>query len=771
MSSNKIRISRNEDYTEIDFRTNGKRIRRKIDGTPRQIELLVQTLTYVIEHDVGEETLINQLRNDSNLEDNIEYLERNIRSLYYAYINHSPEELIVECERMAVKHRDSKLPLSKYGMVMYMIGKMGAGKSSIIKKYSIFNGTDINVPFTDTSRTSTFAADYIFRKGDGPYKFIVSFLPSYKLQLYTAEALGRAVECYLTNHCVHPSESAQDAVIASFCTDPTKIFDPKFTFGRYYQAEKYQERLSKGKIKENDLKFQNNWIVINNLIASIGDSVVQLFDGNHDNADVYISAFNKSVKKRDINDPIFSLYQEALNQINDRIEEHKNAIISNLKNFSFIEKIDYAETNEYGNSAFSCDILNFNDEYFKNFIEIFTAKTGNMMGKSLFNLVAHLRMEMPVNENITMPEGVDSFVIQDSIGVAHNASGSSGSIENSTLISFENVDAFIIVDDSRSNGDGNCENILTHLISRVAVTKIFWAFTFFEELTKLDFIYDEEEELDECRIEYLLSIERALVDRVVSDKEQKNVLMSRLTPYSAGFMKQLKSNDNYDSSNNLLNIIATNVTKPLGKYGVCKINQSDAMLHYNTEKIPLIYEKSLNSFRELQNDIYIYNPPRSYKTTEALTRRLASGITYFYGARLLKPLDDFYQIILFNLAKYILAPSVVNFTAKTGNTEDNTDDIISLVIEEYKTIVSEKIREELYSRFFTPSSLNKWRNLYCLCGTGSDYQRRTGLIEHENFILPDTEAYLNNITPSHIIDSLIKIVNDSIATLESIIFS
>ena len=41
------------------------------------------------------------------------------------------------------------------------------------------------------------------------------------------------------------------------------------------------------------------------------------------------------------------------------------------------------------------------------------------------------------------------------------------------------------------------------------------------------------------------------------------------------------------------------------------------------------------------------NPPH-YKTTEALTRRLYWGKTYFMGARTLRPVDDFYDYLLNN---------------------------------------------------------------------------------------------------------------------------
>ena len=228
-------------------------------------------------------------------------------------------------------------------------------------------------------------------------------------------------------------------------------------------------------------------------------------------------------------------------------------------------------------------------------------------------------------------------------------------------------------------------------------------------------------------------------------------------------MKNLMSTTNFDSVNHMLETLVSNLTLDTKRAVLQKLRSFEPFVTYDYKKIPLLYQQALNSFLQLQKDIYQATPPH-YKTTEALTNRLSLGITYFSGARLLRPVDDLYDLMIKSFSSYLDKPAQINFVSR-----DETD--VTRVLGELKTKITEGLRQLVNKKFCTGSITEEWGRLYRLSGTGSDQVRRNGILSIENTIVPNIELYLDDQVQEHMINSIEELINEAIQEMDKNFFS
>ena len=133
--------------------------------------------------------------------------------------------------------------------------------------------------------------------------------------------------------------------------------------------------------------------------------------------------------------------------------------------------------------------------------------------------------------------------------------------------------------------------------------------------------------------------------------------------------------------------------------------------------------------------------------------------TCFYGARILKPVDDLYNSLIKQLDEFITEPLSVNLTG------EEPDDV-ELVIGELKSFITDKISTLIKQRFFTEEMIDKWKKLWLDGGSGVDYRRRQGIINTENLIAPTIEAYLKANNSTHLVDELEVLIEECINEFE-----
>ena len=246
------------------------------------------------------------------------------------------------------------------------------------------------------------------------------------------------------------------------------------------------------------------------------------------------------------------------------------------------------------------------------------------------------------------------------------------------------------------------------------------------------------------------------------DEKKFDILVSKLNDKDSFFLKGLMQPESFDSINHMIDTLAKYKLTANSNLHIYKIDDSEPLLVYDYKKIPLLFEKAVKEYYVSQSNIYEKNPPH-YKTTEALTRRLYWGKTYFMGARTLRPVDDFYDYLIKSLSSFINEPKKTNFmTRDDDRLIDSTEQVIGAV----RTIVTETLRKDVNARFLSKRANEKWLELLRLTGTGSDLERRDGLLDEEHRIASNIEEYVNSSDDSHIINTIETAIQDAVENVE-----
>lgn len=737
-------------FFEFDYKITktNQRVRRKIQSGQYEVQLLKDLLENVLADNLDEDAAIELIRTNSFYNPYKEYLEDAINSIYYSYIK-KEDASIIEIESMQNTLLNTLHPLSDYKANYCFLGKAGVGKSTIIRKMSPYwNKEEIPFPFTDTSRTTTFQADYCFVPKKSNYKFVVILNPQTVTELHIGECIERAINKMIELE-LHPTDnsSAIDEVFNAFVTDPTQTFDIRYSLGRYIKTT------SPAYNKPENQDLISFW---RNLYAQFRDIIGCLniqSTNNTKDALYYKLRYADAIKGASEDKVIYDIYEYILQLINKRMSDVKDDILKELESNPIVHDFD-EDISDSLVPYISCKLDTVNNEDFYRFIQVFTTKHFSYFGKSMFNIVKHLRIELPLNPAIKLPRNEFSFVIQDTIGIAHS-NESNGGFENSTSLRTDNLDAVVLIDDSRLNGDNNITAILQHLAARMDINRISFAFTFFDELKKADF--DEEDDIDEQRKVYLRSTEANAIRNTITDPQQVLTLTRKLETTDTIFMSKLMSATDFSSVQELIDSLIGRKLRSDSKYEIYKTDDTKDIVIYDYRKIPLLYGKAVEAFTNQQDAIYYKNPPH-FKTTEALTNRLSRGITSFHGARLLTPVDDLYNAIIVALSSYIDAPMEINFVA--------SEEVKSAVVNELKAKITEELRGSIKQKFFTTKAISKWKQLYMESGTGSDLRRRNGIISTEKEIAPDIEMYISGTAKEYIIDTIESAFRTTISKFE-----
>lgn len=168
--------------------------------------------------------------------------------------------------------------------------------------------------------------------------------------------------------------------------------------------------------------------------------------------------------------------------------------------------------------------------------------------------------------------------------------------------------------------------ILKHISARVDYIKIYFALTFFDKFSKEQF--DPDADINEQKIEYLVSIQKKKINEYLEESEYSNSLINRIENDTIVFyLSGLKYSNTdlfengYNNLNLMLDTIRKNVEISKSKNKVCKDNPNSPIVTYDYKKLSVLYLKAQNDFISSQEGIYISSPPH-FKTTEALTHRL-----------------------------------------------------------------------------------------------------------------------------------------------------
>lgn len=145
------------------------------------------------------------------------------------------------------------------------------------------------------------------------------------------------------------------------------------------------------------------------------------------------------------------------------------------------------------------------------------------------------------------------------------------------------------------------------------------------------------------------------------------------------------------------------------------------MTGVDREKLNQVYDQIRVEYLSKQKVRYFVDKPH-HMTTKALLRRMSFRGTYFRGALLLTPVADLYRIIV---------NRIMVFANECGLAEKP----------DTRSRLQEAIWTPVRNWFFVSGAVTYWWRMYSLWGTGSDFERRSGLYKGMCVLLPSRDKY------------------------------
>lgn len=621
-----------------------------------------------------------------------------------------------------------------------LLGPFGSGKSTFIKKLSNIDD-EIDFPVVDTARTTIHNTHYIFKKyEDGNYKFFIDFKTNEKIYNLLSDSYYRSLD-KIFNGIIngYDFQKIRDLAMEEFVNDPNQIFKIEYVLGKYYKSDNNKRNIDE---KKPQVKF---WDTEFEMIYNICNQYMIQNTINNDNDD------NNNILKKNLYDNFIknNLYIEKINNL---IQNMINILNKKMKEICIkqeeknLGQIIYDESKEHI-IGFKCE--DYNISKISDYIYPFCSTNIKYFTKILTPLVDMIVIEIPYNENLEGDLKNNKICITDTVGFEHRKTDDTNSLEGSTDYKFNNFDIIGVVDKATSSMSGTTENILRELYHNANKSKIMILYTFYDEFTKKDFEDDDDKKI------FLKELQKTTIKKIDQSDLVNKFIDSLNSENRTIFLSGLCKNQGYNF-NDCINKTLRNINNNFENlYDFKKLevnNYKNDLIGYDYKKLLLVFNRIRDEYITQQKNIYIYNYPH-YKITEALTKRLSKGETYFIGSsQNLKPVDDFCSTVMNCIDNFIKNPSYINFDEK-----DTIENHKYKVIDWFKEEISTKIKI-LAKKFFVQDRLKSWNTLYMYCGTGSDFKRRNGIIQEFQKILPELIDYSNNFADNWIneIESIFK---------------
>ena len=727
-----IKVKRNrteKDNVQFDVRRDNLRTRRNISCSDEIAKIIEETLLLINDNDelsnVGDQLIRRDLYNAVYEKYQLEPID----------LSNAEAERVNEVVNNVVLILDSLNKKKSYSLTMpavnllkkiesenegnliktLLLGQFGYGKSTIIKAMSNF-GEEVDFPVIDTSRTTSYTTHYIFKSDASSlgFRFSVDFKDEEKIFNLVSDGVYRAVDKIFNSLGDNDDKyKTRDKAMHEFVNDPNQLFKIEYILGKYYKTDQTEKRES----KKEQAKFWDD------IFERIYSCCQVFYYGDHKaNEELGSGLFKKNLKDEFIKDEdsvdvlddiTFELVKNLRNKLLEICKEQEE------KNLGFIEKD--------GDSIVGFKVDDYDIQNISDYIVPFASTHSNNFTKIVTPLVERMVIEVPYNSKIGSEYKNKVLCITDTVGFEHSKTEDSKSLEGSTDYKYSVFDIIAVVDKASGSMSGTTENILNELYNNANKSKIMILYTFYDEFNKKDFEDDEDKKT------YLIDLQNTTIkkldDELLSTKFAEELSQKNRTL----FLKDLCDKEPSKKSKCMDKLLSNLEQRFEGLYDFKKFDVVDSkrsLIDFNYRKLALVFNKVRETYIAQQHDIYMRNYPH-YKTTEALTNRLSNGGTYFIGSmRTLKPIDDFCSTMMSDMDKFIKNPKSINF-----ETKDTIQNHEQKVLDWFKEEVSSKIKT-LSKEYFVDMRRSSWRELYMYRGTGSDYERRKGIMMELNEILP-----------------------------------
>ncbi|MFA9377316.1 MAG: hypothetical protein ACERKZ_11260 [Lachnotalea sp.] len=597
---------------------------------------------------------------------------------------------------------------------MLFLGQFGTGKSTIIKKISAIQD-EVDFPVVDTARTTIHDAHYIFKDiQKGNFKLSIDFKDTKEIFSLVSECYIRAIDRIFAGLVENKNiDEIQDKAMIEFVTDPDKIFKIEYVLGKYYERDNKKRELSE---KAKQVKY---WDSIYNSITQLIIEFLDKVNGSFDNGLDKNLVIESNIRDQFIKDCYYG----------DKIDEMIWAIVELLEN-KIREICINMESEGKGTIVYQNEEIvgfrngNFDVSKIEEYVTPFSSTSIKNFTKIVTPLVQSMAIEVPYNEKISDENKKHTICITDTVGFEHRKTDDTGSLEGSTKYSYNNYDIIGIIDSAKQSMNGTTENLLREIYNNADKSKVMLMYTFYDEFTKKDF----EDEHDK---QYFLKDLQSTTLRKIDETENVEKFIATLDKKTYFLQGLVSSDGKKNCIDEMLWAVGDHFENLYNYKKVEIIDKRKSIMGFNYRRLALVFNKAQEDYIKQQKNLYLQNYP-GYKTTEALTRKLKNGGTYFVGtSRAFKPVDDFCNILMEKIDRFIKNPDEINFEIKT--TIPNHKD---KVIDWFKEEISSNIKV-LVKKMFVDVRMDTWKKLYMDGGPGVDARRRNGIVKELNNILPE----------------------------------
>ncbi len=626
-----------------------------------------------------------------------------------------------------------KLPGKEDGYTRQtIVGASGAGKTSLLR---LLAGTNKEkFPTTSTGRTTTCNLELI-QSEDEEYEVVVTFMTRYVVEMYVQECIEAALEYCFLEKC----ENLDRNIISKHLfINQDLIFRLSYIIGDLSlethvpndldeEFEEFNEEID-DEIEEAEIQVEQDIEALLKNVNYYIDKVIGIarikLESNENTLD---EEFNIT----EDND-ILSLKDEIMEEIMMRFQFLKGG-----------EKL-----NSKGKWTNAWYFKSKDREEFIRVVKRFSSNNWRLWGSLLTPIVKTMRVKGKFKPDFS--EKIPKQVLFDGQGLGHKTTMTSMPID--TLEYFKLSDGIVIVDNAQQPVLDNVKMAIRTIIQKGYFNKVCFAYTHMDLMKGDNF-----KNFQDRKVHVNLALESYLNE--MKHKEPDSLSYTEIDTLldSCYYFSCL-------DKQKITGLSKQSGEKLIGKWKeklVEEITIENVKLSYDAMTLFLHVQTGIENFRNFWGEKIGY-PFKSVKTLHwskirALTRRLGYTGEDSYGDEL-APLADFSDAISAQMNIFMNRPVCVI-------PEIVKEEVKVMFINEVKREISDKmlgfVKKEMWMQ---QEQLQRWKDAYNFCGTGSSFQRASKINEIFDFAAPKMSLLSYNMTAEQkrYINSIFEIVEGTL---------
>ncbi|MBT2682248.1 hypothetical protein [Bacillus sp. ISL-37] len=707
----------------------GLKIRRGLGTTDEhEAELLVSQMNQLLKDESYWSPTVKQKA--------LLYFDERIVSAFYDSIE--PRKPL-DC--WSVRERIIPLPDKDQGYsVSQLLGTTGAGKTTLIRQLIGTHPEKDRFPSTSTAKTTVCDMEIILKNEDY-YKAVVTFFPLEKIRLYIEECVlnaGKSLvdgdsEQTVIRHLLEHTEqrfrlSYLMGNIAPERSDSTNTFFYDEDDDEFEDAN-FEENIEPKDKEELEKKLRD-------ILIELKSSAQVIWSEVHEELGITMGLIDEN--EEEIIDQLFEETWKDSSEFNEIVETIFDEVETK---FSLVTEGEFTfNTQEWAES------WTYEEKDRSKFIETLKQMTGNnarQFGKLLTPLVQGVRISGPFKP-IWWEGEIPKLVLIDGEGIGHQAGSS---VSNKLSKRMEDVDAILLVDNSKSPMLTEPITILKHIATTGQSSKLHVCFTHFDEVKgdNLLTIKDKRNHVRGSLDNAINEIGNVLGYNIARHLSRQ---IGQKHYFAAGIHNLIEDNKNF-SVKQLIKLIES-LQKP--KEDKHLTNEAIPIFDGSSAILP-IQSGVRDFYKQWDGKLgFLHNKSKKEHWTriKALSRRLAELGEDEYDD--LKPIADLIRSIRESVFKSVIdtPKSWINPTVDEEQKQEVKDSIASLFNKNLYEFISVRMWE---------SQLREWETAYGRKGSGSTLVRANDIKGIYKGTIPVPEDFELN---KEAISSLMTILKASI---------